>query len=222
MPNPQCHVQFTSRDLGGEFLLQLWGCACIRRFHPFTRSQKKRAYSCVKQSRFQAAITFMNSASSFSTSLFKQCVSQFATGVAIVTTLHQKKLYGITVSSFASTSLSPPLISFNVICKGTKHRIFSEAESFAFHILSEDQESLSHMFAKSSSRESEKIPHEISALGNPIFSDALAVMECRLYAEYEAGDHSIILGEVLNVSVSSERDPLIYFRGEYGSLSSDD
>ena len=152
---------------------------------------------------------------------YKKCLSNFATGVTIVTVLDQgNKAYGVTINSFASLSLHPPLILFNL---GKHSRIFDQvvaAKYFAVNILSNVQINLSKQF--SSFKLSQNIDWDMITdfagphTGCPILKNSLGYLECENYQRYEGGDHLIFIGKVVNHSVlNTELDPLLYFRSNY-------
>lgn len=141
--------------------------------------------------------------------------------VTVVTVKGDDEIRGITIGSFTSTSLSPPLISFNVSRVASSFDAFVTAERFAVHLLSEKQAHLSDHFAQpdlTSEEQFNAIPYQVDALGTPILMDTLAVIHCDLYAVYDAGDHSIIVGRVKSIDVGADGEPLVYYDRTYRHL----
>lgn len=151
---------------------------------------------------------------------FRSALSRFASGVTIVTGRDASgELFGLTVSSFCSVSLDPPLV---LICiqKGTAcHRGLSESNAFAVNILSEEQDSISNIFASGSSEKFSSLDFAEGIEGVPLLSRAVANLECRKHSEIDGGDHTVFLGEVDKTTVGDDA-PLIYWRGSYRRLGS--
>jgi 3-hydroxy-9,10-secoandrosta-1,3,5(10)-triene-9,17-dione monooxygenase reductase component len=138
--------------------------------------------------------------------------------VAVVTAAGEKEKRGITVGSFTSVSLSPPLISFNVGRDAQMHELITVAERFAVHILGEQQVELSKRFALPETAGTDQlqgIPYHLDGDGLPILHDVLAILFCRAYAVYPAGDHSIIVGEVMAVEDGNGAGPMVYYNRSY-------
>ncbi|HHO52384.1 MAG TPA: flavin reductase [Deltaproteobacteria bacterium] len=153
---------------------------------------------------------------------FKEALSRWASGVSVVTTNEGGRLYGITVSSFSSLSLDPPLI---LICLGTGNRLSQmiiESRRFAVSILSSTQQGISNAFAGRGRVPTEDIT-ELGAVWGPdqlpIIEGALASMSCSLHTTLEEGDHLLVVGRVESSSVSEDTDPLLYYHRSYRSLS---
>jgi flavin reductase (DIM6/NTAB) family NADH-FMN oxidoreductase RutF len=148
---------------------------------------------------------------------FRQALGHFASGVTVVTTAHEGHLYGMTVSSFASLSLKPPLV---LICVETilgTHIAIAESGQFAVNILEKKQEHLSRRFA---TRENDKfigVAWHSGRFGLPVLEGALAVIECQLRDTLPGGDHTIFVGEVMDAEIS-QGSPLLYYRRGYHEL----
>lgn len=141
--------------------------------------------------------------------------------VTVVTAAGADEARGITIGSFTSVSLDPPLICFNVQKEAQMHPLITTTPRFAVHILNDEQVHLSDHFAvpdRTGAEQFAGVPYRREADGLPILDDALAVFHCRLYAIYEAGDHSIILGEVVDVEVAGEGGPVLYYERTYRGL----
>jgi flavin reductase (DIM6/NTAB) family NADH-FMN oxidoreductase RutF len=152
----------------------------------------------------------------FSQRDFRDALGLFPTGVAVVTSTspHGYEL-GITVNSFVSVSLDPPLVSFNI---GRSLKCFDElmgCKSFAIHILRHDQTGVSLGFGRPNDEKWREIEWKVGVTGSPIFLPHLAVFECERYADCEAGDHVIIVSRVVHFEVNVEDSALIFYRGAY-------
>jgi 3-hydroxy-9,10-secoandrosta-1,3,5(10)-triene-9,17-dione monooxygenase reductase component len=146
----------------------------------------------------------------------------YATGVAILTTITaEKQPIGVTVNSFSSVSLDPPLILFSLLNTAGILPHFQQAEHFNVNILSSKQEALSNIFARPSSATWDTLPYENNPEGCALFSGCVAQLECRRYAEIDGGDHRIFLGTVLRFHLLSPAEPLLFYRGRYGTYVRD-
>src|ERR1700742_4787365 len=142
----------------------------------------------------------------------------YATGVAIVTTrTNAGEHVAVTVNSFASLSLDPPLILFSL--GKTAHVLahFQRTQCFAVNILAHSQESLSNIFARPSSASWDALLFTEGANGCALFADVLAQLECSRYAEVDGGDHRTFLGQVTQMHLGRGANPLLFYRGRYGT-----
>lgn len=147
---------------------------------------------------------------------FRSTMASFATGVAVVTMPDGESVHGITVSSFASASLKPPLISFLIDRGAHAHDLLDKAERFAVSILRSDQQAVSDLFAGRPVPVQEPLTEEP---GFPVVRNALAWMICTPHATADAGDHTLFLGRVQETSFDLNGKPLLYFRGAYSELA---
>lgn len=144
-------------------------------------------------------------------------MGHFATGVTVVTTKHNDQLYGMTLSSFASLSLRPPLVLICVDRTVNTHAAIAGAGHFAINILEQRQEHLSRRFASSETDKFTGVAWSLGEHGLPLLEGVLATVECRLANELPGGDHTIFVGEVLGAQVRAGL-PLLYYRGGYHEL----
>jgi flavin reductase (DIM6/NTAB) family NADH-FMN oxidoreductase RutF len=151
--------------------------------------------------------------------LFRQVLGRFATGVAVVTTRQpDDTLHGLTVNSFTSVSLAPPLVLICVERRARSHEFIAQSGAFAVNFLSERQEIISERFSARAplvSGSFEGIPYRLAVTGSPILEDCLAWLDCRLWATYDGGDHSIFVGQVEALGLGEDGLPLLYYRGRY-------
>jgi flavin reductase ActVB len=149
---------------------------------------------------------------------FRQALAQFATGVTVVATLDPEgQPRGLTVSSFCSVSLAPPLVLVCVDERSETHAGFEASRVFGVSVLAEDQEDVSRTFATLGNDRS-SFPFERGASGAPLVPGALARLACRLHAAHAGGDHRIYVGEVLALDSRPGR-PLLYHASGYRRLA---
>lgn len=150
--------------------------------------------------------------------LFRRVCGMFATGVAVATvTGRDGKPHGLTVNSFTSVSLHPPLVLICIGHKTATHGPFSTAAHFAVNFLDESQKELSERFASSHPRRFEGLRWSAGESGAPVLDDALGVLECETWRKMDAGDHTVFFGLVKSARAREGR-PLAYFSGGYCRL----
>lgn len=148
---------------------------------------------------------------------FRNGLSHLATAVTVVTTVGKDmKPYGLTVSSFSSLSLNPPLIQWSLREASYSFPIFKLADKFAINILSNGQEDISRRFTQPIDRFAD-LPHKKGLDALPLLHDALAWIECVREEILRGGDHAIFIGHVVSIR-TFDRKPLLHWRGEYASL----
>ena len=151
---------------------------------------------------------------------FRRALGEFATGVAIITARGSEgQLIGMTMSSFNSVSLDPPLVLFSVDRKASSLRAMLEAKGLAVNVLARDQEGLSNQFARALSNKWREVETTVGHAEAPLIAGALAHFECEAYAHYDGGDHVIFVARVLKHTVQPGNvAPLVFFRGRYRDL----
>ena len=161
----------------------------------------------------------MSAASDVDPRAFRQALGQFATGVAVITAEGgDGQAIGMTMSSFNSVSVDPPLILFSIDRKAFSLKAMAGAKGYAVNILGRDQEHLSNKFARALDDKWAAVEHTLGHMAAPLISGALAHFECVPYAQYDGGDHVIFVGRVVKFSAYPASEPLIFFRGAYRSL----
>ncbi len=141
--------------------------------------------------------------------------------VTVVTALREGQVRGVTIGSFTSVSLDPPLISFNLEKASQMHGFLKEALRFNVHVLANDQAHLSAHFATpdlTSEAQFKGVAFDVDAHHVPMLQEVLAVLQCTSYAFYDAGDHSLVLGHVRGVAVDDSKEPLLYVNRAYMSV----
>lgn len=152
------------------------------------------------------------------TDLYKACLRTFATGITVITTqADDDTLYGVTINSFNSVSLSPPLVLFSINTSSNLNNILIN-NNFCVNILAKEQHDLSNCFATPKAVDWHSIPHQLHSKGYPILENTSATMLCIPYAHYDGGDHTIIVGEVTESTYNAEREPLIYYESQYCTI----
>lgn len=152
----------------------------------------------------------------------KEVMRLYPQGVTVVTTSYGGRHYGITVSSFTSISLNPPLVMISISKTSWLNGIFTNSEYFAVNLLAEDQKSVSDRFAGREGVEERfrGIKFTVTEKGSPIIHGVRAYLECKRWNIYDGGDHSIIVGEVVDGRKLSNRQPLAYYMQQYVTLTS--
>jgi flavin reductase (DIM6/NTAB) family NADH-FMN oxidoreductase RutF len=149
---------------------------------------------------------------------FRAVLSQFASGVTIVTTSDaDRRPTGLTASAFTSLSLEPPLILVCVDHKSQSYPSLRERGRFAVNVLCTEQEALSRRFASTRLDKFDGVAHSMSEHGIPLIDGALAQLECSVKSMHVEGDHTIFVGHVEAARVN-KGEPLLYFRGAYSRL----
>ncbi len=150
--------------------------------------------------------------------LLRKTLGQFLTGVTIVTTITQDgEPLGFTANSFTSVSLEPPLLLVCIAKNANCSDVFIQSNHFAINILAETQKQLSNTFASPIEDRYENVDWITKATGSPIFNDTVGWLDCNTHQVVDAGDHFILLGEVVAFDQSPQL-PLGYFQGNYFSV----
>ncbi|HEY8677621.1 MAG TPA: flavin reductase family protein [Candidatus Dormibacteraeota bacterium] len=158
---------------------------------------------------------------SFDKASFRYAMGHFASGVTVMTTSAAGRLHGMTVSAFASVSLDPLLILVCVEQSTLMHRLVLESRAFAINVLGARGEATSRFFAddaRLAAPEFREGSYRLGVTGSPLLTEATAYLEARTHSTHEAGDHTIVVGEVVALEVFSEDEPLIFYRGGYRRL----
>ena len=151
--------------------------------------------------------------------LFKLALSHFASGVTVVTTAHDGRQYGMTVASFASLSLHPPLVLVCIERSVKTHDAIAAAGKYGVSILSSTQTDISSKFASRSDDKFDGVELIEGDLDVPLIAGALTAIECRVYDRLPGGDHTNFIGEVMKIH-TQDGDPLLYFRSGYREMRS--
>ena len=149
--------------------------------------------------------------------IFKEVLGNYPTGVTIVTTVDAEGTpVGLTVNSLASVSLDPLLVLWSIDHKVSSIKAFTEGGKFAIHILAGEQQELCKTFASKVDRFA-SCDWKLSENNLPVIDGVFAVLECKTFQTVEAGDHTILIGEVINIE-KFEKNPMLYHRREFGPI----
>jgi flavin reductase (DIM6/NTAB) family NADH-FMN oxidoreductase RutF len=153
--------------------------------------------------------------------IFRDTLGHYASGVTVVTGVAEGAPVGFTCQSFYSVSTEPPLVSISVMNTSTSYPRIRPSGRFAVNILAHDQHEISSRFARSGTDKWAGLERGATSSGNPLISGALMWLDCSVYAEHEAGDHTIVLGRVEEMSPIDREtgEPLIFFKGRYRRLT---
>ncbi len=145
---------------------------------------------------------------------FKKTLSKFATGITVIATSKNSILYGKTINSFSSLSLSPPLVLFSIDIKSSKLNIFKNTQFISVNVLSKKQKFISNNFAKKNP-DWKGIEYQLLENGNPIIKNCISNLSCRIQDKIKKGDHIIFICKILQVANNDNLKPLIYFDSKY-------
>ncbi len=148
---------------------------------------------------------------------FRSALGHFVTGVTIVTVADGARVFGLTVNSFSSVSLTPPLVLWCLGHKAAAFGLFASARHFGISVLSETQRHLAIACARHAEHELAADQFELMPSGAAFINGALACFACKRHSQSDAGDHRIIVGEVVAMTQREGR-PLIYQRSDYQQL----
>ena len=151
---------------------------------------------------------------------FRKICGHYATGITVLTTTHKGESHGITVNSFSSVSLDPPLVLFCIDKDARFNMPLREEQCLAINILSENQEEVSNRFANSKLTNEERFTGLATLPEHkyPVFADSLGVLEAELQATHYGGDHWIYVAKVSSGRVF-DGSPLLYYGGSYSSVN---
>jgi flavin reductase (DIM6/NTAB) family NADH-FMN oxidoreductase RutF len=148
---------------------------------------------------------------------FREAVAHFATGVTVITTMHDGRPAGMTASAVASLSLDPVLLLVCINNRLPTHEAIEASRRFVVNVLGEGQEELALRFARPAEDKFAGIElHEDTEL--PVLRDAIATFVCDVHERFPGGDHSIFIGLVRECRAERGKRPLVYFRSTFGSL----
>lgn len=153
----------------------------------------------------------------FATRHFRDALSQFATGVTVITTrLDDGRFFGLTASSFNSVSLDPPLVLWSLSCAAQSMALFTGNSHYVINVLAANQLALAERFASRIPNRFEGVEFDLSHTGLPILRGVSAWFECHNRSRYPEGDHVIFVGEVERCNLQPQA-PLVFHRGQFTS-----
>jgi flavin reductase (DIM6/NTAB) family NADH-FMN oxidoreductase RutF len=156
---------------------------------------------------------------------YRRVVGRFATGVTIVTTVLDGQHHALTANSFTSVSLEPFLVLFCPEKLARLHDAVLASGTFAVSVLAQGQEDVSRRFAargRPLAEQFDGVAHTLGPqTGAALIDRSLATLECRTTSTTDAGDHTVVLGEVLGLGIPAPTgEPLLYYEGRYGAFRS--
>lgn len=151
---------------------------------------------------------------------FRDALSHYASGLTIVSGVDTNGPTGLTCQSFYSVSMTPPLISFSVMATSTTYPRIRKTRCFAVNVLASDQRHVADQFARKGTNKWAGLEISYTPGGNPLIAGTVMWLDCTIWAEYEAGDHNIVIGEVRDINPPSwhRDDPLVFFKSRYHEL----
>ena len=150
----------------------------------------------------------------------RNAMGKFLTGVTIVTIVQADgSPYGLTVNSFNSVSLDPPLVLWSLDNRNSNLQAFRDADGFVVNIMASEQADLCGRFASQTPNRFDGVAWEKGVSGHPVLNGCLASFDCHHWTEYEGGDHTIFIGKVVSIK-QQEGAPAAYFSGKLGHYSS--
>lgn len=158
----------------------------------------------------------------FDVRALRSALGEFPTGVAVITAAGADDPgahMGITVNSFTSVSLDPPLVLWCMDRRSHRAQTFLAAPGFTVSILGSDHREVSARLSGAGEHSLEGLQLLATELGPPALADSLAVFECAMHAVQDGGDHAIIVGRVLRFARREAGAPLVFFRGKYSALA---
>ena len=156
----------------------------------------------------------------FSNQELRRAFSCFATGVTVITGIDQNgKPVGITISSFNTVSLNPPLVLWSIGSQSDLCNSFRIGQKQLIHVLDVNQKDLALVFAKQLDKNNIQMEHQIKPSGLMRLANCLAYFECETIAVHEGGDHHIIVARVLSIEQDPQRQPLLFAQSQFNQLA---
>ncbi len=153
---------------------------------------------------------------------FRAAMSQWASGVTIVTSINNGARVGITASSLSSVSLEPPRILICLAKRLFTHQVILESKAFAVNILAADQQEWGMRFAGMLPEDGDRffdIETFTAETGSPLLPGVLGWLDCELSDVYDQGDHSILVGNVVAATASEVHTPILYYHRAWRALA---
>jgi flavin reductase (DIM6/NTAB) family NADH-FMN oxidoreductase RutF len=150
---------------------------------------------------------------------FRNALGRFTTGICVITASPRGLVpLGMTVNSFCSVSLEPPLVLWSLQNNSDCYPAFQAADHFTINVLTQEQQALSQQYAKKGQHQLLPEHYRIGRSGAPVLRDCLASFECSLWRRYEGGDHELLVGQVIDFESRPTGKPLLFYSGSYREL----
>jgi 3-hydroxy-9,10-secoandrosta-1,3,5(10)-triene-9,17-dione monooxygenase reductase component len=150
---------------------------------------------------------------------FRKVLGRFATGITIVTAMDGAEPVGVAANSFTSVSIDPPLVLFCVAQTSTTWPRIQRGRRFAINILAEHQEELCRVFATKDADRFSAVEWHTGVGGSPVLHEVIAYLDCEFWATYECGDHVVVVGRVLDLGITHDTAPLLFYQGKYARIA---
>jgi flavin reductase (DIM6/NTAB) family NADH-FMN oxidoreductase RutF len=154
----------------------------------------------------------------------REAMRRWATGVAVVSSLHVGMQHGMTVSSFTSISLEPPLVLVSLSKDARTHDLVQRSGVFGVTLLNQTQQWISDRFAGRTSEDQDRfagLETFILHTGAPFLKGGLSYLDCKVVAVQDVGDHTLFIGQVVDLLSGADDAPLIYYNRNYRRLAND-
>ncbi|ARI78683.1 flavin reductase family protein [Halobacillus mangrovi] len=148
--------------------------------------------------------------------MFRTAMGKFATGVTVIASEVDGQVHGMTANAFMSVSLDPKLILISIDKRAKMNEVIQKASKFTVNILSGDQKEMSMIFA-GQIKENKHVEFETFE-DLPVIENSLVSLACNVYQAHEAGDHTLYVGEVINLNVQ-DGEPLAFYEGKYMQMT---
>ncbi|CRK53782.1 Oxidoreductase [Rhodococcus sp. RD6.2] len=149
----------------------------------------------------------------------RQVMGHFCTGVAVITAHDGERPLGFTCQSVVSLSLEPPFVSFCPTKTSTSWPLLREARHLCINVLAHDQKAIASGFARSGADKFAGVSWSPAPNGAPALDGTLARIDATLEVEHDAGDHTIVIARITDLTADIERQPLLFFKGGFGDFA---
>lgn len=151
---------------------------------------------------------------------FRQVLGNYPTGVSVITAMGaDDRPVGMVVGTFTSVSLDPPLVGFLPDRRSATWPMIEAAGHFCVNVLGSDQTETCRQLASRGAEKFAGVEYAVSRHNLPVIAGSIVRIECRLHSVTDAGDHWFVLGQVLELEVTREGDPMLFYRGRYGGFA---
>jgi flavin reductase (DIM6/NTAB) family NADH-FMN oxidoreductase RutF len=153
---------------------------------------------------------------------FRDVMARIPSAVAVITSASHTGFHGVTVSSFGSLSLDPPLVFVSISKDINSHDRLLAAEGFVINVLAREHTFYAEQFSGQTplaDPDFARISHRTGTLGLPLIDGCISWIECKHWEQYPGGDHTLFIGEIVDLKLGDADDPLIYFNREFMELS---
>ena len=150
---------------------------------------------------------------------FRNVLGHFPTGVTSVTAVNDGQPVGMAIGSFTSVSLDPPLVAFLPGKESGSWKEIRESGSFCVNVMAQDQMEVCGVMASHSDDKFANVNWSPGPSGSQIIEASIAYIDCEIEAIHDGGDHDIVVGRVIELEVLENKEPLVFFQGNYGTFS---